>query len=163
MSNSSFVANARRGLMLLAALGIVAGPSFAEEGRREARIPLLPAYAQECAACHIAYPPGMLPPESWRRIMDGLPRHYGTDASLDPATVAALSSWLATHAATGGSARRAPPDDRITHSAWFVREHAEIAPAVWRRPAVNSPSNCAACHVRADQGEFNEHDIRIPR
>jgi hypothetical protein len=27
--------------------------------------PLLPQYKQECAACHLAYPAGMLPAKSW--------------------------------------------------------------------------------------------------
>ncbi len=163
MSNSPSAATLRRGLMLLAVLGAIAGPSSAEEARRDARVTLLPAYSKECAACHTAYPPGLLPAPSWRHIMDNLPRHFGTDASLDAATVATLSSWLVAHAATGRRAGSPPAEDRITRSAWFAREHREIAPAVWRRPAVNSPSNCTACHVRANQGEFNEHDVRIPR
>lgn len=162
MSNSTSAATLLRGLMVCAVLGAVAGPSSAEEARRDARA-LLPAYSSECAACHIAYPPAMLPAQSWRDIMDNLPRHFGTDASLDPATVATLSAWLTAHAATGRRASRMPPENRITRSAWFVHEHGEIAPAVWSRPAVKGPSNCAACHVRADRGEFHEHDIRIPR
>ena len=27
-------------------------------------VPLLPKYRQECSACHVAYPPGMLPTAS---------------------------------------------------------------------------------------------------
>ncbi len=52
--------------------------------------PLMPAQVpsvnkQESPACHTAYPPGLLPAASWRRIMGGLDRHYGSDASLEPA------------------------------------------------------------------------------
>jgi hypothetical protein len=32
--------------------------------------------------------------------MGNLPRHFGTDASLDAATTAALSAWLSAHAGT---------------------------------------------------------------
>jgi hypothetical protein len=35
----------------------------------------LPIYKQECAACHLAYPPGLLPARSWSRIMSGLDKH----------------------------------------------------------------------------------------
>ena len=49
------------------------------------------AYTQECAACHTAYPPGLLPAASWNRVMTGLDKHYGTDASLDAATVRQLN------------------------------------------------------------------------
>ena len=128
------------------------------------RVELLPKYRQECAACHIAYPPGMLPAASWQRLMSQLPRHYGSDASLDAATLAELSGWLAAHAGTGKRVdARPPPEDRITRSDWFVREHDELPAAVWKRPAVKSAANCAACHTQADQGDFRERNIRIPR
>ncbi len=123
----------------------------------------LPRYTQECAACHLAYPPGLLPAESWRRLLDGLPRHFGTDASLDPATVAELSSWLTANAGTYKRVREAPPQDRISRSAWFLRKHDEVSAEVWKRPAVKSAANCAACHTRAEQGDFNEHTVHIPR
>ena len=123
---------------------------------------VLPAYTQECAACHTAYPPGMLPAPSWQRIMGGLQDHYGTDASLDPATVKQLSVWLQTHAGTYKRVREAPPDDRITRSAWFVRKHDDIAPAVWKLPSVKSAANCAACHSRAAQGDFDADNLTMP-
>ena len=126
-------------------------------------VPLLPAYQQECAACHIAYPPGMLPAASWQRLMGNLQNHYGTDASLDAATVKQLSVWLNTHAGTYKRVSAPPPDDRITRSAWFIREHDEVQAATWKRPAVKSAANCVACHTQADQGDFRERNIRIPR
>lgn len=144
--------------------------AHADDGLGAARVPLLPKYQQECASCHLAYPPGMLPAASWSRLMNNLPRHFGTDASLDAATVSEIDRWLQTHAADarGGSRRAAatatpPPEDRITRSAWFLHEHDEVAPAVWKRPSIKSPANCAACHTRADQGDFGERNIRIPR
>lgn len=149
---------------LLAALCIA--PAFADDddrSERSRRVPLLPQYHQECSSCHIAYPPGMLPAASWPRLMDNLPRHFGTDASLDEATVKQLSTWLTANAGTYKRVREQPPEDRITRSAWFQRKHDEVAASTWKRPAVKSPANCAACHPRSDQGDFNEHDIRIPR
>ena len=125
-------------------------------------VALLPAYQAECAACHVAYPPTLLPASSWRRLMAGLPRHFGVDASVDAATLRQLSSWLEAHAGTADRGAGAPPEDRITRSGWFVREHDELPPSVWRRPSVGSLSNCVACHARADQGVFDEHDVRIP-
>lgn len=128
--------------------------------------PMLPVYAQECGACHLAYPPGLLPAASWQRLMSNLGRHFGTDASLDAAQTAAIATWLQSHAGTARKLRRdpTPPEqDRITRAPWFVREHREVAPATWKRPAVGSPSRCEACHTGAAQGRFDEHEIRIPR
>lgn len=127
------------------------------------RVPLLPKYKQECAACHVAYPPGLLPAASWQRLMKGLPQHFGTDASLDAASVQQLSAWLTANAAGGRRAREAPPQDRITRSAWFVREHDDVPASAWKRPAIKSAANCSACHTKADQGDFNERFVRIPR
>jgi len=97
------------------------------------------------------------------RLMGDLPHHYGTDASLDPATVKALGSWLQANAGTYKRVREEPPQDRITRSAWFIRKHDEVSAATWKRASIKSAANCAACHTRADQGDFNEDNVRIPR
>jgi mono/diheme cytochrome c family protein len=150
------------GAFALLALLAPAAPAHADGGGRAA-VALLPRYRSECAACHVAYPPGMLPAASWRRLMQDLPHHFGTDASLDPVTVGELSQWLAANAGTSRRTQEAPPQDRITASGWFQREHRKIADATWKLRAVQSPSNCVACHTAADQGDFNEHAVRIPR
>jgi mono/diheme cytochrome c family protein len=129
--------------------------------------PMLPrhvpeAYTQECAACHTAYPPGMLPARSWQRIMAGLDKHYGTDASLDAATVQQLSTWLQSNAGTYKRVNEEPTQDRITRSAWFERKHRKIDATVWKLPSVKSAANCAACHAGADKGEFDDDHLRIP-
>ncbi|CAN5818906.1 diheme cytochrome c [soil metagenome] len=138
-------------------------PAVAGEGERAAQVPLSKTYKTECAACHVAYPPGMLPAASWQRLMTGLPKHFGTDASLDPATVEELSRWLVANAAPSRRSVEPPPEDRITRSAWFTRQHDEVPAATWKRAAIKSASNCAACHTTADKGNFDEHNVRIPR
>jgi signal transduction histidine kinase len=47
---------------------------IADEKVNQAKIPASPKYQQECAACHIAYPAGMLPAASWKRLMNNLPK-----------------------------------------------------------------------------------------
>jgi len=150
----------RLALGLIAASGI-SQPAMAESNGRY--VPLLPKYSQECAACHIAYSPALMPAASWRRIMGNLPKHFGTDASLDAATVKELSGWINSHAGTYKRVREEPPQDRITRTAWFVRKHDEVSAAAWKLPAVKSASNCIACHTTAEKGDFNEHNVRIPR
>ena len=145
---------------LFAALDIITA-AMADSDRR--MVLQLPKYQQECAACHLAYPPGMLPAASWNRVMAGLPRHYGTDASLDPATLKELSTWLGANAGTFRRDSEEPPQDRITTSSWFERKHREIAPPVWKRVAIGSRANCAACHIGAARGDFGDDNIRIPK
>ena len=117
----------------------------------------------ECGSCHIAYPPRLLPAQAWHHMMSQLDKHFGTDASLDPAAAAEIGAYLERYS---GSTRRAPPAPgglRITETAWFIHEHREVPPAAWKHPAVKGAANCAACHTTAGQGDFRERNIRIPR
>ncbi|HUX91314.1 MAG TPA: diheme cytochrome c [Gallionellaceae bacterium] len=120
-------------------------------------------YQQECSSCHIAYAPGLLPAESWRKVMDSLDRHFGSDASLDAQDSREITGFLVKNSSNRWSAPTAPL--RITESAWFKRKHDtdEISPSVWKNPQVKSPANCTACHLQAERGNFNERDIRIPK
>jgi Dihaem cytochrome c len=171
--NRPFFRQAALGLVALIVLIALGGLGFAqadddgdnarEKTRPHAQTPLLPLYKQECAACHLAYPPRLLPAPSWQRLMDNLPEHFGTDASLEPDQVLALSRWLTANAATSKRHVQEPPQDRITRSAWFVREHDEVSPATWKRASIKSAANCMACHTQADQGNYNERYIRIPK
>ena len=146
-----------RGALL--ALGLVAAAAHADS---DSRVPLLPAYVQECGSCHVAFPPGLLPAASWQRLMDGLARHYGSDATLDAAMARTLSGWLASHAGSGKRAASVPKDDRITQGPWFVNEHREVR-SVIGGAQVKSASDCAACHTRAADGSYREREIRIPK
>lgn len=123
----------------------------------------LPSYKQECATCHMAYPAGFLPAQSWKQMMSTLPKHYGVDASIDDtALLKEISGWLQTNGGTYKRAREITPSNRMTDSAWFARKHREVAPDVWKRAAIKSASNCIACHSGAEHGDFNERAIHIP-
>jgi hypothetical protein len=135
-----------------------AAPAMAD--RRTGAVPVPPIYRQECASCHVAYPPALLPAASWQRLMGNLPHHFGIDASLEPAAAREVSAWLTAHAA---QTREQPAADRITRTAWFAHEHHEVPASTWQRSAIKSPANCAACHAQADRGDFDEHRVQIPR
>ena len=146
--------------------GLLAGTGlFAHEAMGEAKLAAPPneRWRAECGSCHIAYSPQLLPAPSWRRIMSQLGQHFGTDATVDAAAAAEIGAYLERYS---GSARRttlSPDSLRITETRWFLHEHAEVPAAVWKLPAVKSPVNCTACHMNAEQGDFRERNIRIPR
>lgn len=146
----------------------------ADSDRRASRLaaPTHAVFEAECGACHLAYPPGLLPATSWTRIMAGLEQHFGESATLAPAVVADIRAYLVAHAADvqGMEWRRGEDADRavqgaplrITETAWFAHEHDEITATIWRRPAIGSLANCGACHRDAATRGFDEHRIRIP-
>lgn len=163
-------------LLVVLTLGLVATAAVAHDdededehhGRERGRAgraaalradPTWKTYEAECGACHLAFPPHLLPASSWTTLLGGLGDHFGEDASLDAATRATLEAWLSKHA--GGAQARAPL--RLTETSWWRREHDEVAPAVWARKAIGTKANCAACHPRANAGAFGEHEVRIPR
>jgi len=130
--------------------------------------PLQPAqtnakFHQECSSCHIAYAPGLLPAESWRKMMAGLDQHFGSDASLDAGDNREITAFLVNNASNRWSAPTAPL--RISEAAWFKHKHdeREINPSVWKNPKVKSPANCEACHTQAERGDFSERNITMPR
>lgn len=125
-----------------------------------------PAYQAECTSCHIAYPPRLLPARSWRALMSGLDRHFGTDASVDAQSAAAISAFLEQSAGRKRASKyssSAEPVLRITETRWFMHEHDEVPARTWNSPKVKSAANCTACHAGADRGDFSEGSIRLPK
>ena len=148
-----------------AILALTAGGAFAEDDDDRRIRPLNhAAWQQECGACHVAYPPQLLPARSWRAIMEGLDQHFGTDASLGPQQRADILRFLEANAGPGRAARDGKPLLRVTETRWFIHEHSEELPAnIWNRPSVKSPANCIACHMAADRGDYSERTLRLPR
>jgi hypothetical protein len=130
-------------------------------------------YREECGSCHMAYSPRLLPAASWMKIMSGLDKHFGDNAELDAETEKTITGVLLMYSADRSDYRRARRYNspmqyndapvRITQMPGFRRAHHEIpGRMVTGNPEVKSFSRCNACHLRAEQGSFNEHDVRIP-
>lgn len=120
-------------------------------------------YQKECASCHMAYPAGLLPAGSWQHMMGSLNQHFGNDASLDTSSTNAITQYLTSNSGTYKRVNEMPPHDRITESYWFTRKHDKhVNASTWTRPSVGGRANCVACHQGAEQGNFNEHNVRIP-
>ena len=150
----------RFGFLALLTVGTTAtGVALAGDQRYAAPNPVVKA---ECGSCHIAYPPQLLPASSWRALMAGLDKHFGTDASLDPQTAATITAFLEQNAGRERSSS-AQPVLRISETRWFVHEHDDVSGPTWKSPKVKSPSNCAACHSNAERGDFSEHSVHIPK
>ncbi|MCF6226210.1 MAG: diheme cytochrome c [Xanthomonadales bacterium] len=132
-----------------------------------------PVYQEECGGCHMAYPPGLLPGRSWEKLMLGLENHFGDNAELDAETQQLITEVLLSRSADRSKnkpskkfTRSIKLNDaplRISATPYFIREHDEIPiRMVTGNPKVNSLSQCNACHTKAEQGLFNEHDVYIP-
>jgi hypothetical protein len=151
--------------VVLLLIGGIMPAAHAEDDDDDERMPAVKnaLWQSECGSCHVAFPPRLLPAESWRAVMAGLDRHFGSDASLEPAVASEIGAFLEKNADGRRHAASTRPVLRITETRWFVREHDEVPARTWKNPKVKSAANCAACHTQAESGNFSEHGIRIPK
>ena len=151
----------RTNLLLL--MGLLASAAASASGGADQSGPLKEKWRAECGACHVAYPARMLPAASWKALMGGLDKHFGSDASLDPGTTLEILSYLESNASRRKTGPFAKPVLRITQTRWFIHEHNAVPARLWKDARVKSAANCAACHTRAEQGDFSERNLQVPR
>lgn len=151
----------RAGIPLALLAALLVSMSAVADSRRAAVTH--PAYQEECGSCHVAFPPRLLAAPDWRRLMQRLGKHFGSDASVSPALARDIGAFLEANAGREGRSTASSAAPRITETSWFVHEHGEVAPGTFKRPAVKSAANCGACHTRAGEGSYREREIRVPR
>lgn len=130
-------------------------------------------YKEECGSCHFAYQAGLLPARSWDKMMGDLENHFDENAELDKDIQVALAKYLVKNAADDANYKRSKrimnslgKNDtplRITETPYFIRKHDEIPRRmVQDNPKLGSFSKCAACHVNAEKGSYEEDEVHIP-
>lgn len=173
-------------LGLLAGLPWLSGTALAEESfaewlftldrMKEVRPVDNENYAEECGACHFAYPPGLLTEASWKKLLApaALEDHFGENAELDDVTLAEITGYVLTNSAdksyykrsrkiTRAVAAMAEAPLRITEVSYIKRKHHELADSmVADNPDVRSLSNCNACHTKAEQAVFDNDTVKVP-
>lgn len=130
-------------------------------------------WREECGSCHLAFHPNLLPAKSWTLMLAGQARHFGTDLALSGPTAAAILAFMVRNAAENSGTEAAFKMNRsipagvtplrITEVPYWVEKHHGIRDADWQLPQVKSKSNCAACHLDAEAGTFEDAAMRIPR
>ena len=130
------------------------------------------AWIEECSDCHSAYHPSLLPARSWVAIFNGQADHFGDDLGLDDSMLSELLTYAIDNAAENTMIEFAwkinksiPIDDiplRITETSYWVKKHESISKLTWQHPDVKNKGNCAACHLDADKGTFQDSAMRIP-
>lgn len=131
-----------------------------------------PTYKEECGACHFAYQPELLPEASWMEILTNLDDHFGESIELDDGSRKAISDYLKSNSAEYSSAKRAVKimrslrnhvPMRITDTPYIREKHHEISPNVFKRESIGSLSNCSACHTTAENGIYEDDNVKIPK
>ncbi len=129
-------------------------------------------WREECGSCHLAFHPSLLPARSWKAMMEGQASHFGEDLFLEQDAVKEIETFLVENAAEQGlteaawKINRSIPKTatllRIIEAPYWKKKHQEISDAVWERPKVKSKVNCAACHMDAGAGTFEDAAMHLP-
>lgn len=129
-------------------------------------------FKQECGACHFAYQPGLLPSGSWEKLLSNLPSHFGEEIFLEEKSKNIVSDYLQANAAERSSAKRArkilkslrgQTPLRITDTPYIQEKHHELNSTIFTRESIVSRSNCIACHSTAEQGNYDDDFVKIPK
>ena len=130
-------------------------------------------YIKECGSCHFPYQPGLLPANSWKKMMVNLDKHFGVDATIAPEDFETLSKYLNDNSAEKNmqykrsnrivsSLLPGQEADSISTTPYMVQKHREIRKDLITQPDVKGLFNCMACHTTADKGIYSERAINIP-
>ena len=130
-------------------------------------------YIKECGSCHFPYQPGLLPSNSWKKMMVNLDKHFETDATLAPEDFVTLSKYLNDNSAEKNmqykrsnrivsSLLPGQVADSISTTPYMVQKHKDIRKDLITQPEVKGLFNCMACHTTADKGIYSERAIKIP-
>jgi len=135
-------------------------------------LPDNPLWREECGSCHLAFHPSLLPARSWKVMMEGQASHFGEDLFLEQVAIKEIETFLVKNAAeqrlteAAWKINRSIPKTatllRIIETPYWIKKHQEISDAVWEHPKVNGKVNCAACHMDAEAGTFEDAAMHLP-
>jgi hypothetical protein len=130
------------------------------------------SYKENCGACHFPYQPELLPSASWKNILNHTDDHFGVSFELDQETKSAILDYLQTNAAEHSTAKRAirimrslggRVPARISEIPYIKEKHHDISSETIKRQSIGSLSNCTACHTRAQEGNYDDDFVVIPK
>lgn len=132
----------------------------------------LPSFVDECASCHILYPPHLLPKASWQNMMKNinLENHFGDDARVDEEIRVAIEEYLTKNSAENSTKEASfytlkSLKDRdviaITETPFWKKRHKKISKEIFKSEKVKSKANCKACHKNIESGLIEDENIKI--
>jgi hypothetical protein len=130
-------------------------------------------FSKECGSCHIAFPPYLLPANSWDLMMGDLTNHFGDDASLDEPTTHSILAFLKKNSAENSthqaslkilkSLKDKNSTIAITKTPYWIKKHKELEQDIFASNEVKSKANCQACHQEIQNGLIENDLIKVPK
>ena len=113
-----------------------------------------PETKKECGACHMVYPPSLMPARSWEKIIGSLENHFGENASLPEPARQKILAFMTANAGDSGAAdswfmrgvRDTDTPPRITEMPFWRSIHGGFPITAFKRASVKKRGNCIGCH-----------------
>ena len=105
-------------------------------------------YLENCSSCHIPIPPGVLPTETWKQILEKPQKHYGTQL---PSRISPLTLLMWDYLRT--FSRPLPPEAIVPEYVYQSRYFKALHPRV-ELPKAASHKTCISCHAGAKQLDY---------
>ncbi len=148
--------------------GALEAPAFAESSHQMPASAMLPAYQQSLRPCHMA---STAPAVLARQLVKKLASMGNLGAALRHRRLARPGPGApAQHLAAGqrrhlqSAVREAPPQDRITPIGLVrAQSAARYSPPSGSAPPWAAAPTASPAHTRADQGDFDDDNVRIPK
>jgi cytochrome b len=131
-----------------------------------------PTYHKKCGDCHKAYPPYILPSESWRKIIETLDNHRGkkiTEDNISKIQQQSIIKFLVDNSAET-STREASVKmmnslgnlrpKAITKTPYWRDTHKHIPRYIYKSKEIKDKSNCFACHKDFEYGNLDDMNIK---
>jgi len=136
-------------------------------------LPTNAVWQTECGECHLAFHPTLLPARSWELMMKKQGEHFDEDLDYDESTIDEILTFMKNNSSESGltevahkineSIPATATPQRITETRHWKRKHREIDEKYWKADLVKSKTNCAACHLDAETGWFEDSNMRLPK
>ena len=127
-------------------------------------------FVEECASCHILYPPHLLPQKAWNKMMDNLEEHFGDDASVDDSSNKIIRKYLLNNSSETSNKQASVyimkeymNEIAISDTSYWKDIHKNINKKIFQSKKIRTKSNCKACHTNFENGLIENEDINIPK
>ena len=106
-------------------------------------------YLENCAGCHVALPPEVMPTETWRQLLLD-PQHYGRQLQL-PVGPPRILIWNYLRDFSRPHTKEEEIPYRLPQSRYFKALHPRV-----KLPRPTSVGTCLTCHPSADRYNFRQ-------
>ena len=110
----------------------------------------LKLYLQNCATCHVALPPEVMPSETWRTLLLEPEQHYGRQIErIERPFITIVWNYLL--AFSRSLNKNEPKPFRVSESRYFKILHPQV-----KLPQPLNASGCIACHPGAAKYDYRK-------